>query len=137
MLLWTEPNLFPLFNDKFLSIPIAMEVKSIKFSMKLKINFSKGKSDWQQAQLIPDFQRQDCINSHGDGGEINSVFDDIENQFQQLQEKLAANPNVLQLVDGDDEVPAEIFSGLCFVWKISSMLQTPLYKGCYSNKGLW
>jgi len=91
-----------------------MEVKSIKFSMKLKINFSKGKSDWQQArQLIPDFQtRQDRINSHGDRGEINSVFDDIENQYQQLQEELAANPNVLQLVDGDDEVPAEIFSGL-------------------------
>ena len=85
--------------------------------MKLKINFSKGKSDWQQAQLIPDFQRQDCINSHGDGVEINSVFDDIENQYQQLQEKLAANPNVLQLVDGGDdhEVPAEKFSGLCFV----------------------
>ena len=115
-----------------------MEVKSIKFSMKLKINFIKGKSDWQQArQLIPDFQRQDCINSHGDGGEINSVFDDIENQYQQLQEKLAANPNVLQLVDGDDEVPAEIFSGLCFVCKISSMPQTPLFKGYYSNKGLW
>ena len=114
-----------------------MEVKSIKFSMKLKINFIKGERDWQQAQLIPDFQRQDRINSHGDGGEINPIFDDIENQFQQLQEKLAANPNVLQLVDGDDEVPAEIFSGLCFVWKISSMLQTPLYKGCYSNEGLW
>ena len=93
---WTEPNLFPLFNDKLLSIPIVMEVKSIKFSMKLKINLSKGKSDWQQArQLIPDFQRQDRIHSHGDGGEINSVFDDIENQYQQLQEKLAANPNVL------------------------------------------
>ena len=117
-----------------------MEVKSIKFSMKVKINFSKGESDWQQAQLIPDFQRQDRINSHGDRGEIKSVFDDIENQYQLLQEKLAANPNVLQLVDdGDDhEVTAEIFSGLCFVWKISSMLQTPLYKqGCYSNKGMW
>ena len=113
-----------------------MEVKSIKFSMKLKINLSKGKSDWQQArQLIPDFQRQDRIHSHGDGGEINSVFDDIENQYQQLQKKLAANPNVLQLVDGDDEVPAEIFSGLCFIWKISSMW-TPLYKGCYNSKGL-
>jgi hypothetical protein len=29
-----------------------------------------------------------------DGGEINSFFGGIENQFQQLQEKLAANPNV-------------------------------------------
>jgi len=93
--------------------------------MKLKINFSKGKSDWQRArQLIPDFKRQDRIDSHGDGGEINSVFDDIENHFQQLQEKLTANANVLQLVDGDDEVPAEIFSGLCFVWKICFRLQT-------------
>ena len=60
----------------------------------------------------------------GTGVEINSVFDDIENQYQQLQEKLAANPNVLQLVDGDNEVPAEIFSGLCFVWKICFRLQT-------------
>ena len=70
---------------------------------------------------------------------IQSSLDDIENQFQQLREKLAANPNVLQLVDGDNEVPAEIFNGLCFVcWKISSMLQMPLYiEGCYSNKGMW
>jgi hypothetical protein len=77
-----------------------MEVKSINFSMKLKINFSKDKSDWQQArQLISNFQKQDRINSHGDGGvEINSVFDYIENQYQQLQEKLAADPNVLQLI---------------------------------------
>ena len=89
-----------------------MEVKSIKFSMKFKINFIKGKSNWQQAQLIPDFQRQDRINSHGEGGEINPVFDNIKNQFQQLQEKLTGNPNVLQLVDWDDEVPAGIFSGL-------------------------
>ena len=54
--------------------------------MKSKINFSKGESNWQQVQLIPDFQKQDRINSHGDGGEINPIFDDIENQFQQLQE---------------------------------------------------
>ena len=119
-----------------------MEVKSIKFSMKLKINFIKGKSDWQYAQLIPDFQWQDFLYQFFPWGRrwIQSSLDDIENQFQQLREKLAANPNVLQLVvdGGDDhEVPAEKFSGLCFVWKISSMLQTPLYKGCYSNKGLW
>jgi len=142
-MLWTEPNPFLLFNDKFLSISLGMEVKSIKFSMKLKINFIKGKSDWQHAQLIPDFQQQDCINSSHAGpcwGRrwIQSSLDDIENQFQQLWEKLAANPNVLQLVDGDNhEVPAEILSGLFFVWKISSLLQTPLYIGCYSNKGLW
>ena len=115
-MLWTEPNPFPLFNDKFISIPIAMEVKSIKFSMKLKINFIKGKSDWQYAQLIPDFQWQDFLYQFFPWGRrwIQSSLDDIENQFQQLREKLAANPNVLQLVDGGDdhEVPAEKFSGL-------------------------
>ena len=93
-MLCTEPNPFPLFNDKFLSIPIiGMEVKSVKFSMKLKINVIKGESDWQQAQLVPDFQRQDCINSsHGDGVEINPVlmtlkinFNSCERNWQQIQ----------------------------------------------------
>ena len=110
-------------------------MKSIKFLMKLKINFIEGKSNWQQAQLIPDFQRQDCINSHGDGGGINPVLMTLKINFNNYK-KLAENPNVLQLlVDGDNQVPVEKFSGLCFVWKISSMMQMPLSKGCYSNKG--
>jgi len=61
-----------------------------------------------RAQPIHAFQRQVRINPHGDGGEINQVFDEIRNQFQQLRERLAVNPNLLRPVDGDDELPAEI-----------------------------
>ena len=46
--------------------------------------------DW--AQPVPAFQQQVLINPQSDGGEINQVFDESKNQFQQRWERLAASP---------------------------------------------
>ena len=55
-----------------------------------------------RAQPVHAFQHQVRINPHGDGGEINQVFDEIRNQFQQLRERLVANQNLLPHVDEND-----------------------------------
>jgi hypothetical protein len=58
------------------------------------------------------FQHQVRINPHGDGAEINQVFDEIRNQFQQLRQRLAQHPNLMMRpVEGgeeEEELPAEI-----------------------------
>ena len=64
------------------------------------------------AQPVHAFQHQVRINPHGDGAEINQVFDEIRNQFQQLRQRLAQHPNLMMRpVEGgeeEEELPAEI-----------------------------
>ena len=67
-----------------------------------------------RAHPVHAFQHQVRINPHGDGGEINQVFDEIRNQFQQLRERLVANPIPLPPVDENEDELAEVAADLEF-----------------------
>jgi hypothetical protein len=72
-MLWTEPNPFPLFNDKFLSIPIGMEVKSIKVFDEIRNQFhqAKARAIGSKPNLVPTFNNR--IVSIPMGTEVKSI----------------------------------------------------------------